>query len=114
MEGTYGLYIHSFNLSKYPQMLSAIIFCLLLHLIYLNPSFVLSEEISGRPGIQLVENDSWFVGDSCDALVEGKIVWEGNVEGKLKIKLAEDITSYILIIQTDLPLTNFTVTLLID
>jgi hypothetical protein len=46
---------------------------------------------------------------SCDSLVVDKNGWTGNLQGKLKTVLAEDISSYTITIGTDVPLTDIQV-----
>eukprot|EP00092_Neocalanus_flemingeri_P057595 GFUD01068480.1.p1 GENE.GFUD01068480.1~~GFUD01068480.1.p1 ORF type:complete len:214 (-),score=39.29 GFUD01068480.1:11-652(-) len=47
-------------------------------------------------------------GDSCDSLVVDKNTWTGNLEGKLKIKLASHLSSYTITFETDVPLSSIT------
>ena len=50
-----------------------------------------------------------FLGGSCDSLVVDKNGWTGNMQGKLKIQVPVDISSYEITFQTDIPLTNIKV-----
>merc|ERR1711892_765823 len=43
---------------------------------------------------------------SCDSLIVNKNSWTGNMQGKLKTVLKADISSYTIILQTDVSLTN--------